>query len=402
MKYDLAIIGAGPAGVFASLKLLEINPDARTVLIDLGRPPAKRRRQLEGWLGCFPTGDGKIYPSDVHKVERVTGQKDLSHIYTWFKDILKASGPTKIIKSKAPSAKTTKHIKKEGFEIELLDYMQWIPDHIHALSRDVAKTIIDSRKFDLNFDNEVFSIIKQKGGSFCISSEKGEIQAETILLCVGRSGWRWANGLFKKFDILTHDDYVHIGFMAETQGAHLKDFNKSHCILTKDDVTFGPLSWGGSVIQEDHEDMTLAAFRSNEGRWKTEKAFFKALLKVPFTGKGVYQADRLSKLSFLLSGDRVGREKIKTITKNNNQLLVIKEYALLKELVGKMTPIFPEVENKGFFHHPCINTVNCSLNLDHSLQTEVEGLYVAGETAGIEGLGAAAMSGALVVESLYG
>lgn len=401
MKYDLAIIGAGPAGVFASLKLLEMNANASTVLIDLGRPPAKRRRQLEGWLGCFPTGDGKIYPSDIQKVEEATGRENLDYLFNWVKNKLKISGPTKLTKSKSPSARTLKRITSDGFDIEYLDYIQWIPDDIHALSRDIAKVIIDSQKFDLNFDNEVFSILKNKDG-FVISSEKGELQAKKVLLCVGRSGWRWANKLFSNLGILTEDNFANIGFMAEIQGSAMKEFNKSHCIIKNDRISFGPLSWGGSVIQEDHEDMTLASFRSNEGRWKTEKVFMKSLIKVPFPEEGTYQADRLSKLSFLLSGDRVGREKIKTISKGTSQLLVINEYSILKELVESMETIFPQMENKGYFHHPCINTVSSSLNLGSSLQTEIEGLYVAGETAGIEGLAGAAMSGALVIERVYG
>ena len=33
----------------------------------------KRRRQLEGWLGCLPNSDGKIYLSDTSKVAELTG-----------------------------------------------------------------------------------------------------------------------------------------------------------------------------------------------------------------------------------------------------------------------------------------------------------------------------------------
>jgi len=57
-SYDIGIIGGGIAGAFAALRLAEHHKKKKCILFELGRPPAKRRRQLEGWFGCFPFGDG--------------------------------------------------------------------------------------------------------------------------------------------------------------------------------------------------------------------------------------------------------------------------------------------------------------------------------------------------------
>ncbi len=66
--YDVAIVGAGMAGSMAAHRLIQKNPDIKIILIDIGRPPGKRRRQIEGFMGCFPNGDGKFYSSDVDKI----------------------------------------------------------------------------------------------------------------------------------------------------------------------------------------------------------------------------------------------------------------------------------------------------------------------------------------------
>jgi len=66
MIYDVGIIGAGVAGSFASLKLAKEHKNVKAILFDLGRPPMKRRRQLEGWLGCLPNSDVKLYLSHIN------------------------------------------------------------------------------------------------------------------------------------------------------------------------------------------------------------------------------------------------------------------------------------------------------------------------------------------------
>lgn len=70
--FDVAIIGAGLAGSFAALRLSQ-QKNTKTILFDLGRPPGKRRRQLEGWFGVFPNSDGKFYLHDVEKISGMVG-----------------------------------------------------------------------------------------------------------------------------------------------------------------------------------------------------------------------------------------------------------------------------------------------------------------------------------------
>ena len=41
-KYDVVVIGAGPAGIFTAIELAEKNPRIKTLLIDKGRTIEKR------------------------------------------------------------------------------------------------------------------------------------------------------------------------------------------------------------------------------------------------------------------------------------------------------------------------------------------------------------------------
>jgi uncharacterized FAD-dependent dehydrogenase len=62
MKYDILIIGAGPAGIFAALELAK-SPDLKIAIIDKGADIDKRSRQkslLSGWGGAGAFSDGKL------------------------------------------------------------------------------------------------------------------------------------------------------------------------------------------------------------------------------------------------------------------------------------------------------------------------------------------------------
>ena len=174
-------------------------------------------------------------------------------------------------------------------------------------------------------------------------------------LC-GSKRLRWVNNLYRDLGILAKDDTAMFGVRIEIAGQYMKDFNKSHCTFKRDDLQVGPFSWGGSVIQEDHADLTISAFRSNEDRWKSDKVFFSIIGKRYFKDEGCKQTDRLGKLAFLLAGDRVGREKIRTFIRNNSQLNLIPEYSWIPKIIEELSDIIPAIVSRGYFHYPYITT----------------------------------------------
>jgi uncharacterized FAD-dependent dehydrogenase len=392
--YDLAIIGTGPAGAFALMRAAEEHSDKKILALELGRPPAKRRRQLEGWLGCLPTGDGKIYVDDHIKVpEDELKEEAKQYLYSKLQGI---HNPKSVI-PKVPSQNLLKRFSE--FNIEYFPYQQWEPEDFHRLSKLIADKLEDSNNITLSFDNEVFSFMKN-GDVFEITTQEGEFRAKRLLLATGRSGWRWLNAQFFKLGILKPDYEVEFGVRIEMSGQYLKDLNKSHCLFKNDKLTIGPFYWNGSLIQEDHADLTLASFRSNEARWKTEKVFFPIISKKTYDKDACWQKERLAKLAFILSGDRVGREKVRAFTKSENQLSLIPEYVWLKEMFEEVNVLIPNLINRGYFHVPELGSLASKFEINN-YQTEIPGLFVAGEVAGISGIAAAAMSGIIALEKVF-
>lgn len=395
--YDVGIIGAGVAGAFAAVKIAESHPDVKTILFDIGRPPGKRRRQLEGWLGCFPGSDGKLYPNDIKRLESITNKKKLNAAANWSYSLLNSVNEIKIIADNGPTSTVRSKIQSAGFDIELNDYIQWKPTNIHSLSKVLADRL-DGSNVQFSFDNEVYQITKRKDGFEVITSEE-EYFCKKIIMCTGRSGYRWANAAYKRFGLTVNDDVASYGIKIEASSTLFKGFNKSHCTIKSNDLEVGPFCWNGTVIPEDHSDVVLTSFRSNENRWHSDKVSFSMLISKQVIGNGANEAERLAKLCFLLSNDRVGKDKLKSIIKKENEICLINEFNWLEESIMKLEKFIPNLSSKGYFYIPDIKSISCSVILNENLETEVDGLYIAGESMGIKGILSAAITGVLCADS---
>jgi uncharacterized FAD-dependent dehydrogenase len=391
-NFDVGIIGAGVAGSFAALKIAKDYKNTKAIIFDLGRPPMKRRRQLEGWLGCLPNSDGKLYLNDIAKVTDVIGLRKAKSSFTYFNHQLENIGDFKVTKDKSPSVSMNKKLKKFGFDVQLNDYIQIYPKDIHALSKYMAETIEKTGNITFSFDNEVKTVSKQKG-LFVITTDTEEYKCKKLILALGRSGWKCAQDIFTNFGIVDNNDVAKFGIRIEMNSGLMKDFNRSNCSLFKNDLEIGPLSWFGTVIPEDHVDLAISAFRSNENRWKTDKVSFTLIGNRPFPGKGSEETDRMGKLAFVLANDRIIKERVSYILTEKSKISIIPEYGWLKEAITDLATVIPEVATKAYFHVPTIMPLAPRVNLGTNLETEVDGLFVAGESAGVTGILSAGLMG---------
>ena len=403
--YDVGIIGAGVAGVFASLRAAENYKKNSILVLELGRPMLKRRRQLEAWLGCLPFSDGKIH-LDTSKILEIVDGRKVNPIDKWVKNKLSAAGPIKIIKDKLPNASIQKKSEELNFEIQTNDYIQWKPEYIHKLSKIISEITLDSENITFSFDNEVLQILK-KDGVFELTTQLGDFKCEKIIMAVGRSGWRWAHDTYKSFDLIAKDNYAYIGIKAECSAQYMKELNHSHCSILREDLEIGPFCWDGTVIPEDHADVVLSAFRSNEDRWKRmgkNKVIFDIIGKQSFPENGIKEMERLAKLAFLLFNDRVGREKIKSLIKEESVLLVnlgkrFHDFDFLINMVEEVDKVLPNLINRGYFHAPTIKPQTAPIVINSNLETEIEGMFVAGESANLFGINNAAITGVIAIDS---
>jgi thioredoxin reductase len=397
--FDVGIVGMGVAGALATLKLSKEHKNLKVIGFDIGRPPAKRKRQIEGWLGCLTTSDGKLYLNDLDKVAQVTGSRPVKKAHKWFNKTLSNVNNFKIVKDRAPNVSVEKRLKKIGYDITLNNYIQMYPKDIHTLSKQMAETIEQNNNITFKFDNEVIGISKQKN-TFVIKTEDQEYRCKKLIIAAGRSGWRWVSKVFANFGIIDNNDIARFGIRVETTSLNMKEFNKSNCTIVKGDVELGPFSWSGTVIPEDHLDLAISAFRSNETRWHTDKVSFNLIGSRPFPNAGFEQTDRVGKLSFILSNDRIIKERVSAILADKSKISLIKEYGWLKEVINELALAVPEIATKAYFYVPTIIPAAPQIILGNNLESEISGMFVVGESAGLHGILAAAVSGLIAADAV--
>jgi uncharacterized FAD-dependent dehydrogenase len=397
-NYDIAIIGAGVAGSFAALKIAKEYKNMKTILFDLGRPPSKRRRQLEGWLGVLPNSDGKLYLNDVSKVADVVGTRRARAAEKWFNNYTSDIFDLKVVKDKPPSASAERKIKKSGFDLQLNNYMQLYPRDIHNLSRHMSNYVSDCKNITMSFDDEVLKVVKQKG-SFTIVSASKEVSCKRIIVCTGRSGWRWTKNLYDWLGVVENNDTARFGIRIEANANVMKDFSKSNCSIISEDLEIGPLCWNGTVIPEDHVDLAISAFRSNENRWKSDKVSFNLIGNRFFENKGFEQTNRIGQLTFVLSNDRVIKERVSSIIGKRSKISIIPEYDWLPDALNTISAFMPDIIARGYFHIPTILPLVPKVKVGNNLAMDVDNMFCAGESAGIPGLLAAATSGLIAADS---
>lgn len=398
--FDVGIVGVGIAGAFALQKLLKNNKGLRIAIFDSGRNPLKRRHQIFGFLGCLPGSDGKLYLNDLTHVSEISGYKRTTTAHKWVMDQLADVVSLKMIKDKRPSVSAEKRLRKFGFDVELNNYYQLYPRDIHAYSRSiVAELDKNNNNTFCNFDNEVFKILKHKS-HFSVVTSSGDFQCKKLLVSVGRGGWRWVSELFSNFGIIENNDVARFGIRAEMPSTYMKDFNQSNCTILHNLVEIGPLCNSGTVIPEDHIDVAITAFRSNEARWHSDKVSFNILAEKHFESNGYQQLDRISKLTFILANDRIMKEKLSTIMNKKSKISVIPEYNWLIDELEEIDQVIPELLSRGSFYAPCIFPMASRIHVKRDFSTDVDGMYVAGESANIPGILGAAVSGVIASEAI--
>ena len=462
-RYDIIIIGAGPAGIFTALEFIKKDRDASILILDKGKEikkrvcPARTTNKCvgcnpcaitSGWSGAGAFSDGKLSLSPEvggNITEYMTEEKAQSLI-NYADNIYKKFGAQKNIYGL--NDKKIDEIKYEASRHNI----RLIPCPVRHLGTEKAFDILGgmydylmkngnitflelTEVLDIIVEDEIAKgiTIKQKG------KEQASILGKYIVVAPGRGGAQWLSDQTQKLSIETLNNAVDIGLRVEVPNSimdHLtKDLYEAKLVYYSDTfdnkVRTFCMNPGGVVSQENYEgDIALVNGHSYaDEQLKTENTNFALLVSTKFTEPftepikyGRYIANlanmltgggiMVQRLGDLLHGRRTDKDRL-----NKSSTIPTMKYAVPGDLsyvlpkryltsIIEALQAFDKIAPGLYSKNTLLYGVECKfysskVKVGENFETKIKNLYAIGDGAGItRGLMQASITGIVVARDL--
>lgn len=256
MKYDVVIVGAGPAGIFAAYELTLKSPKAKVLLIDKGHDIFKRRcpilegriskcppaTQKKNYAGCLPAcsitngfGGAGAYSDGKFNITTEFGgwmtdylnQSEVMELIKYVDEINLKHGATDTITD--PTTDKVKEIEKRGYAVGL----KLLRAQVRHLGTEQNLMILQSiyryleDKIDMKYKTEVKDlIVKDQKVVGVVLKDETEIFANFVFIAAGRDGSVWLAEILKKNGLKMINNQVDIGVRIETSNVVMQEINE--------------------------------------------------------------------------------------------------------------------------------------------------------------------------------
>ena len=452
MKYDVAIIGAGPGGIFSAYELTKLAPSLRVAVFEAGHSLEKRHCPIDGkkvksCIGCkscsimsgfggagaFSDGKYNITNDFGGTLYEYIGKQqalDLMH-YVDEINMLYGGEGTKLYSTAGSQFKKLCIQHK----LKLLDAS------VRHLGTDINYVVLEhlydhlKDKVDFYFDCCIDTVEKTEEGYKVYSGERS-FEGKKCVISAGRSGSKWMEKVCADLEIPTNSNRVDLGVRVELPAEIFSDLTdelyESKIVYRtekyEDNVRTFCMNPKGAVVNENTNGIVTVNGHSYEDPAKQTKNTNFALLVAkhfsePFKDSNEY-GESIARLSNMLGGgvivQRFGdlirgkrsteqriRESFTAPTLNaaaGDLSLVLPKRILdgIIEMIYALDKVAPGTANDDTLLYGVeVKFYNMEVEVDENLMTRHDGLYVIGDGSGItHSLSHASASGVYVARQL--
>ncbi len=461
MKYDVLIIGAGPAGIFTALEMVRKGSDKKILIVEKGLPIEKRRcpkHKTQECVGCKPychitTGfsgagafsDGKLSLSaDVGGDLPMLIGEDLAQDTIDYTDkiYLEFGADTHVEGVSDPDA--VKEIRRRAIQAGL----KLVDCPIRHLGTEKAQDIyyaIEQYLLDhgveMIFNQECTNLIiedqKCLGGYISDGKETKEIRAEHTIVATGRRGAEWLEHLCTEHHIEHQPGTVDIGVRVEVRNEIMEEVNK---VLYESKLVGYPNPFknktrtfcqnpGGFVSQENYDNDLAVVNGHSYKELKSNNTNLAILVShnfnTPFNQPIAY-AQKVGELSNMLANGHILVQRFgdildgkrtwqKELARSNlkptlpdavaGDITAAIPYRAMMNIINfikaldHVVPGFASEET--LLYSPELKFYSNRVSMDEKFNTSVKGLYCLGDSSGwTRGLMMASVMGVLMGREL--
>lgn len=329
--YNVAIIGAGPAGIFTALEIVKLKPDWKVVLVEKGKKIEKRKCYLReghkscpgckkcgllcGWGGAGAFSDGKLTltPDVGGNLLDYMDRKEVEELIDYSDKLYLDFGATEVLHgtNKEEYAK----IAHEATLAELKLVYSPVRHLGTERSLDVLKNMQDflTEKITILYDDAVDKLIVENSEAKGFTTKSGQkITAEYIIIAPGREGADWLTSEFAENKIGMVSNAVDIGVRVELPAPVFEPITEKlyESKLIYNSPTFGDevrtfcMNPNGEVVSENYNGILTVNGHSYATR-KTENTNFALLVSEKFTEpfkEPIAYGQHVARLANMLAG----------------------------------------------------------------------------------------------------
>jgi len=453
LKFDVIVVGTGPAGIFSALELTE-NTGLSVLMLDKGPDINKRKcpanrglgclncdpcSLLSGWGGAGAFSDGKLTLSTEVGgwLNEYCTKEKLAKLVNYVDEVyLKFGAPQNLY---GADLDRVEEIERKAS----LAGLTLVPQKLRHMGTEKCADTLRRMRRHLNdrvavrTRTEVKGLLVKDDVVEGVETTKGEkIYGKYVVVAPGRSGAEWLKCEAQSLGLKTLNNPVDVGVRVEILSSVMEDltsvlYEPKFVYYSKsfdDQVRTFCVAPEGEVIMESYDGILTVNGQSYAER-KTKNTNFAILVSTSFTEpfkEPIAYGKYLARLTNLLSGgviiqrlgdlqagrrsteERIGRSVVvptlKNVTPGDLSFVLPYRYlADIREMLEALDVISPGVNSKHTLLYGVeVKFYTSRLELRDCLETKrVRNLFTIGDGAGVtRGLVQASVSGVVAAEEI--